>query len=291
MNKKTGTVIVTIGAIFSTLLLLLTLAFAHIYFTIYTPERFTDGVKNSIDADSLKNEINSQIKLYSDTYGYDSEIITAIVDAEDLTSISGDYFTDYYNSFADGNSEMPSFSYNKEIFYNTITDNTEKALRPELFELEENRRLLADKYNDCIESAVSSLSINRVYNTLLSSRDKYLSLASLGVYFIPSLIAFIAIALLTWIIIVMQKHTKAAYFTSLAYFTISLIFSVPLAYLAQLDLPSKMTVHVGSALTYIDAVYTFLVTKTSYAYIAVSTAAFILFIAAVIQYVSKKAKS
>ena len=290
MNKKTGTVIATIGAILSTLLLLLTLAFGYIHFTIYTPEGFTDGVANSIDADSLKNQINSQIKLYSDTYGFDSEIITALVDAEELKSISSNYFTDYYNSFVNGSSEMPSFSYSNDVFYNTITDNTDKALRPELYELEENRRMLADKYNDSIESAVSSLSINRVYSTLLAARDKYLSIASLGVYFIPCLLAFAALALLTWIIIVIQKHTKTAYFTSLAYFTVSLIFSIPFAYLSQLALPSKMAIQIDSALTYIDAVYTFLITKASYTYIIVSAVAFILFIAAVIWWVSKKQK-
>ena len=272
----------TLSALLCVLFLILTLALGYVYFTVYSPERFTSGVSSSIDDAELETLIHGQIDLYSDTYGFDSDIIKSNINIDELHKLTAKYFTDYYSAFVNGEPTFPEFTYSDDTLYTVVSENTDKALRPELYVSEESKQLLAERYSNGISSVISSLSINTLYNTALGIREEYLSFASLGKYFIPCASVLVLLILITAILTVRTKHRKTAYCITLASFAATSLFAVPMTYISHLDLPSKLNVSVGSSSIYINAIYSFLITKASYVYIFAAAAAFALFITAVI---------
>ncbi|MBE6605777.1 MAG: hypothetical protein E7635_01890 [Ruminococcaceae bacterium] len=290
MKRKVYSLITALGAILLCILFCITLALFIPYFTVYSADNFIDGVCRNINEDKLEEEIKALLSTNIETYAHDANIVTAVLDKHELKQTASDYFKKYYNAFINGEDTLPKIKYRNNNFYYAIKENAHLSQRPEYFEIDENSLLLATKCNNLVENYINSLSIDSAYSLLTSYRSSYFKLTEIGAYFQPlaASSAFVFIILLVFIII--QKRRKALYILTLALFSISALFAVPFIYIGEADLPSKLNISAGASYSYIDAVYRFIFTDTSYVYIALSAILLICFIASIIWNIKAKTK-
>ncbi len=281
MKSKIISTLTVITCVVSAVLLFFTLLFGVIRFRFTQSENLISGVCANIDTDIIKNEITSQIDACSTIYRFDGTLIKDYARQIDVDSLVEEYFEDYYNAFKSGK-DFPKLSLDCEELYQIITDNTDQSKRPEIYELEENRRALAEKYTLCISIPVSSLSLDILTSNISTASDSYSKISALGNYFSPILISFAVIFIGASVLTILFKKRKIAYFATLSYFVLTLLFSVPFVYLANANLPEKFNVKLGAGFAYLDATYKYIFNDTSNGLIIVSVLAFALFIASVI---------
>lgn len=290
MKKRLCSVLTIIIAVILPFLLCATLVFALPYFTIYSPDVFTEGVCEQIDEDRLESDIKALISTTAQTYSHNAEIITSVIDKYELKSIAGEYFTKYFNSFISGDTTTPRITYRNNAFYYAIKDNAPLSDRPEFFETDENSLLLATKCNNLVENYINSLSIDSAYSLLTSYRNSYLKIAETGKYFPPLATLCAVIFIILFVLIIIQKRRKTLYILTLSLFSISAVFTVPFIYIGAADIPSKLNISAGASYSYIDALYSFMITDSSYRFIAVSAILLIGLIASIIWNIKGKTR-
>ncbi len=288
MKKTICSVLITAGAVILPFLLCATLVFALPYFTIYSPDVFTEGVCEQIDKDRLESDMKALISTTVQTYSHNAEIITSVIDKYELKEIAGEYFTKYFNSFISGDTTTPRITYRNNAFYYAIKENAHLSQRPDFFEIDENSLLLATKCNNLVENYINSLSIDSAYSLLTSYKSSYLKIAETGKYFPPLATLCAVIFTILFVYIIIQKRCKTLYRLTLSLFSISAIFTVPFIYIGAADLPAKLNISAGASYLYINAVYRFIFIDTSYVYSALSTVLLIGLIASIIWNIKAK---
>lgn len=287
LKHKLISVLSALLAAISSLFLLASLALGTVKFTFSDSETVTSGVIDNLDIDIIDREIEAQINNCSTIYGFDSALILEKVHEIDTYSLVKDYFTDYYTSFTEGR-EFPTLTLNSDDFYTVITENKDRSTRPEVYELEENRKALADKYALCVTLPISSLSFNLIESAASKADVIYNRFAALSNYFIPSVVIFVCLLGLLVLLIVIFKRRGAAYYTALLYFVVTLFPSVPMLYLALAELPSRFNVKIGAAYAYLDAIYNYVFNTGAKTLVCISIGAFALFLITVFANIFKK---
>lgn len=279
MKNKIVTLFITLTSIITAILLLCTTLLGVVYTDFSSPKRFISGICDNLDIELICADINKQMYTCSKVYGFDNSVPIGILENIDVETLTHGYLWDYYNAFISG-SDIPTVTLDPEVFYNAISENTDKSTRPEVYKLEENRRALAEKYALCVTMPISSLSANILKSTLTSASDVYNAFVDTGKYFVPCAISFAVFFIANAALIIIFKRRNAAYFTSLAYFIVTLLVSVPFAYLAKADLPARFNVKIGASFAYLDAIYKYLFCTNTF--IIISIIAFVLFLGMVL---------
>lgn len=287
MKNKIVTLFITLTGIVTAVLLLCTTMLGIVYFNFSSPEGFIDGVCDNLDIELIKADINKQIYSCSKIYGFDNSVPMKLLDSIDVEALTHTYISEYYNAFIRGEN-TPTVTLDSEAFYNAISENTDKSTRPEVYEIEENRRALAEKYVLCITMPISSLSANILKNNVLSFSEAYNTFVNTGKYFVPCVGVFAVFFIANAALIIIFKRRNAAYLTSLLYFIVTLIVSIPFAYLAKENLPARFNVKIGASFAYLDAIYKYLFCTNTF--IIISAFAFVLFIGAVVWNILTKKK-
>ena len=285
---KITSVILSIIAVLSFILTLLT---AYIHFTVYDKNEFVENVGYSINTEFIKQEAIEKVTVVSNAYGFEATIISNLLDNINFKELSSKYFSVLYEAFLNGDTVLPVPDFESDSFLETIAKEfLLSSLRPELYEIEENRTMLADKYNDVIKLVISALSLDSVGETLTLVRSYYLIVLSLGQYFIPLLSVFAACMLILLIIFIIKKQTGSLYTLFLSLFTVSLLFTVPLGYLSAENLVARFNVNLGAGYAYIEAIWNVLITDAAKVYAQVSLGLLILLLITIIVHVFTKKK-
>lgn len=290
MNKTLEHIIAATGIVITLVLLLFSLLLGYVYFTVYDPQTFTNGVSASIDEAKLQEALDDELQIVSETYGFDNTVVSEVMRDVELKVLAENYFTTYYNAYISGD-ELPEFYYENDAILEAVNENIDSAKRPELYEIVQNREKLAKSYEECVSTVIASLSINKLYTAALTLHDKYVEFTSLGFCFKYVAIACVIFLALTVTFTVWKRKRTAAYVASLLSFCVTLFMSVPFAYLAWLKLPARLNVSIGHSAVYIDAVYDFLVTRASHTFTTISIAAFILFVISAVARVNERDKA
>lgn len=288
MLKRITSFLITLGSILLPFVLCISLIFATVYFSVYSPEEFTKGVSEKIDEHMLDEQIKKLLKTTAETYGFDSEVLLSTLDKEDLKLKAGEYFTEYYLSFLSGNPQAPTLTYSNDSMSNTIKESSHLSERPEVFALEENITFFISKCINTVEASLNSLSANSIYSLLLSGRNSYLKIVNCGKYFIPLSVIFTALSVVLTFFIISHKRYKTAYITTLSVFGITTLFSIPMTFMNLMNLHMNLNINIGPAITYVDAVYSYTFSRLSVIYLSVSFIALVLFIASVVWMQSEK---
>lgn len=288
MKKNITTILSAFGILLSLMLFAACAIFGYIYFTVYDKTAFANNIASSIDKSTLRDELNAQIDDVSTAYGFDSGLIRNIIEDEDTLALAESYLSDYYIGFVNGVETFPQAEYSNEAILQTINDNISSAVRPEIYEIESNRILLADAYEGAVTSTITSLNINILYNKLMTVRDKYLKFTNIGRYFIPCLTAFVIVAALTLVLMFTAKKKKSMYVYAMLMFAISLVFSVPFVYLSRINLLARLTVSLGGASVYIKAVYDLIAVDAAQVFTVISSILLITVVASAIRLFYKR---
>lgn len=263
---------------------------AYVRFTVYEPEYFAKSVSKRINDDYIKSEIADNITIISNHYGFDPEVITPLLDEIDFKEVSGEYFGDFYNSFINGE-ELPLSDFGTDIFLTSIENNYSTALYPELYEIEENRILLAEKYVDAVNISISTLSIDSVNSALSGIKAPFRKFTGVGRYFTPLIIVFIVCLELLLFLLIHNKRTGSLYTLLLALFTVSMLFTVPFAYLNAQNLIARFNINLGAGYAYIEAVWNLIITSPAIVYTVISSILLISLLAVVVFSVFKNNKA
>ncbi|MBQ4136856.1 MAG: hypothetical protein IJD67_01990 [Clostridia bacterium] len=288
MKKTVSYLTAIICTALCALLLFSTLAFGYIHFTIGSPERFSTGVADSIDADMLASEIYKSIDTACATYGIDSEPIKDYVAAKDLKKLASQYFAGYFTAFANGDESFPELTIDTEGLIDAVNASADNAKHKELYTSNEARIKLEEEFTSLLNGSVASLSYKTLYNKALEYRAYYQKLAELGKYFAPSLIALILVILLTAAYIIIKKKRSLAYVSTLTCLVTSALFAIPISYISGLDLAKRLNVSLGLAHIYINAAYDFLITKAALVYTVISAVILVAFAIAIASKVLSK---
>lgn len=251
---------------FVAILFIATLATAYFYFTVYNPDRFTDAVSSYIDGDYIRHDAGKGIDIISKDYGFDPAFASEINNKIDYDALSSKYFKDFYNDFISESKELHYVEYGHEEFLKVITDNASSTLHPELFVLEENRIMLAEKYSTAVEVSINSFSMDTVQNAIAGYGHIYTDVTQIGKFFIPIASLFALLLVILLVLIIANKLVGSAYSLSLTLFTISLIFTIPFGYLSAQNLPTRFNVSFGGGFAYINAIWKTLITCAANAY-------------------------
>ena len=287
--KIVNTIISVALSVLLTLSLCITLALSMIYFTVSDIDSTPQSISDMIDEDKLSIELSGILSTTVNTYGFDGAEIAKAIDVEEAKRACGEYIEKYFNVFITGGTETPTVQYSDNgSMYNVIDANKLLCSRPELFENEENVRLLADECVSKINLAINALSIDKVLEMVSPFSGKYIQAASLGRYFVPSVVTTVVLLILTALVIVLQKRRKTAYGVSLAMFGVSVVFTIPFAYFSSLDLASRLNINAGIIKVYADALFSHIFGRMTHIYTGISIAMFIALIASIIWLVRKK---
>ncbi len=251
---------------FVAILFIASLATAYFYFTVYNPERFTNTVSSFIDGDYIRHDAGKGIDIISKDYGFDPSFATEINNNIDYDALSSKYFKDFYNDFISESKEIHYVEYSHEEFLKIITDNASSTLHPELFVLEENRIMLAEKYSTAVEVSINSFSMDTVQNAIAGYGHIYTDVTQIGKLFIPIAALFALFFVITLILIITKKLVGSAYTLFLTLFTISIFFTIPFGYLSAQNLPARFNISLGGGFAYINAIWTTMISCAANAY-------------------------
>ncbi len=286
--KIFNTVITIILSLLLTVSLCVTLALNLIYCTLDTDTAPT-SIASFIDENKLSAELSGILSTTVKTYGFDASEIANKVNTKEAKRVCGEYIGLYFNAFITGATETPIVVYKDDgSIYNAINENKHLSSRPELFENEENVRLLADKCVSKINSAINALSIDKVLEIITHYKGLYIKVASLGKYFMPATIITALLLVVTCTLIIFQKRRKTAYGVSLALFGVSAVFSVPFVYFSTLDIATKLNINAGLAKVYADALFRHVFSRMALIYTSVSALLLIMLILSIIRLVQKE---
>ncbi len=249
---------------------MITLAVAYVHFTVFDPADFTKSVSKRVNNEYIKNEIAQNITVISNNYGFDPKFITPLLDEIDFKKMSEEYVEKFYNAFLN-EEDLPVLDFSTDIFVSAIENNYSSSLHPELYEVEENRLLLAEKYNEAINFSVSTLSIDSLNSVLSEIRVPFLKFTNIGRYFTPLAIVFIVLLEVLLFLLINNKRTGSLYSLLLTLFTISLLFTIPFGYLNSQDLISRFNVNLGAGFAYIEAIWNLMITSAANIFAVVSS--------------------
>ena len=253
-------------SLITAILFIASLATAYLYFTVYDAESFTNTVSSFIDSDFIKNDAGKSIEIVSKNYGFDPEIATEVNNKIDYDALSSEYFKKFYNGFLSGSTEVPYIEYDDGEFLKIITDNISSTLRPEIYELEENRAMLAEKYSTAVETSLNSFSMDTVQNAIAGFGSMYSQITQIGKLFLPIAALFALFFVITLILIIAKKLVSSAYTLFLTLFTISIFFTIPFGYLSAQNLPARFNISLGGGFAYINAIWTTMISCAANAY-------------------------
>lgn len=288
-NNLIFKIISAILLLFTILLFILTLVIGYIHFTVYEQDAFTENVGKHVSAEYIKSDVKDKITIVSNNYGFEPDVINGLLDGIDFKELSNEYFSKLYNAILNGDEVLPVTDFNSDAFADTIANEYLSSLRPELYEIEENRALLAEKYNEVIELSVSALSLDSINKLLPTVREHYLRVIKLGEYFLPLLVTLAACLVILLLILIIKKWTGSVYSLFLALFTLSLLFTVPFGYLSAQDLVSRFNVSLGAGFAYLEAIWNVMITDAAKVYAIVSgTLLFILIVSMFVDVFAKR---
>ena len=238
-------------------------------FTVYDPAYFSKSVNKYINDEYIKNEIADNVTMISNHYGFDPEVITPLLDQINFKEISGGYFNDFYDAFLNGE-KLPVLNFDSDVFLTAIENNYSTALYPELYEVEENRILLAEKYADAVNISISTLSVESVNSALSGIKAPFKEFANIGSYFTVLIILFIVCLELLLFLLIHNKRTGSLYTLLLTLFSVSMLFTVPFAYLNSQNLVARFNINLGAGYAYIEAVWKLIITSPAVIFSVIS---------------------
>ena len=272
------------------LLFIMTLAVTYVRFTVYEPAHFAKSVSKRVNDAYIKSEIAENITMISNHYGFDHEVITPLLDEIDFKEVSGKYFGDFYNAFLNGE-KLPVSDFGTEVFLTAIENNYSTALYPDLYEMEENRTLLAEKYADAVNISISTLSIDSVNSALAGIKAPFRKFTDIGRYFTPLIIAFIVCFELLLFLLIHNKRTGSLYTLLLTLFTVSMLFTVPFAYLSSQNLVARFNINLGAGYAYIEAIWNLMITSPAVIFTVISSVLLVSLLAVIVTTVFKNSKA
>lgn len=291
MNNLIFKIISAILSLITVFVFILTLAVGYVRFTVYDQAEFKESVGELINDEYIKNHAVDKIDTVSSIYGFDPSEISKLLEDIDFDNLSNEYFSDLYDSLLNGDSTLPVTDFNSEAFAETIAKEFLSSLRPELYEIEENREMLAEKYNEVIRLSVSALSLDSISELFPTLTEHYLRVVEIGKYFLPLLVTFAVCLVLLLLILIIKKWTGSVYSIFLSLFTVSLLFTVPFGYLSSQNLVSRFNVNLGAGYAYLEAIWNVMVTDAAKVFAIVSGALLFLLIVSMFVDVFAKRKS
>ncbi len=278
MNNLIFKIISAILSLITVFVFILTLAVGYVRFTVYDQAEFKESVGELINDEYIKNHAVDKIDTVSSIYGFDPSEIIKLLEDIDFDNLSNEYFSDLYDALLNGDSTLPVTDFNSEAFAETIAKEFLSSLRPELYEIEENREMLAEKYNEVIRLSVSALSLDSISELFPTLTEHYLRVVEIGKYFLPLLVTFAVCLVLLLLILIIKKWTGSVYSIFLSLFTVSLLFTVPFGYLSSQNLVSRFNVNLGAGYVYLEAIWNVMVTDAAKVFAIVSGALLFLLI-------------
>lgn len=286
--KIFSTIIAFVLSALLTVSLCVTLALGMIHFTLSDIDGTPESIASHIDENKLSAELSGILSTTVKTYGFDEAQIAHAINIAEAKRACSEYISKYFDAFITGAGETPVVNYEDDgAIYNALAESKTSSSRPELFDNDDNVKLLADQCVSKINSAINALSIDKVLEMLTPLNGKYIKAASLGRYFVPMVITTTLLLILTALIVILQKRRKTAYGVSLALFGASAVFAVPFTYFSGLDLASKLNINIGLIKVYADALFRHIFTRMSHIYTGVSALLLIVLVLSIIWLVNK----